>query len=93
MSEYLQEAIGYARQGIKPPASKITRDMPGELADALDTDPLLAEAFAALTPGRQRGYFLHIGGAKQSGTRLARIEKCRDRIFAGIGYNERPKSL
>ena len=29
----------------------------------------LRKAFAALTPGRQRGYLLHFGGAKRSETR------------------------
>ncbi len=86
---YLAEAMDYAEKSIKPPPTENTREMPAELADALDADPQLAEAFAALTPGRQRGYFLHIGSAKQSTTRTARIEKCRDRIFVGKGFNER----
>ena len=55
----------------------------------LTFDPTFAEAFAALTPGRQKGYYLHIGEAKQSKTRIARIEKLQPRIFAGKGYNER----
>ncbi|WP_411890474.1 YdeI/OmpD-associated family protein [Yoonia sp. SDW83-1] len=86
---YLAEAMDYAEKGINPPPTENTREMPAELADGLDADPQLAEAFAALTPGRQRGYFLHITSAKQSTTRNARIEKCRDRIFAGKGFNER----
>ncbi len=86
---YLAEAMDYAEKGIKPPPTENTREIPAELADALDADPQLAEAFAALTPGRQRGYFLHIASAKQSATRSARIEKCCDRIFAGKGFNER----
>ncbi len=89
IKSYLAEAMGYAEKGIKPPPTENTREMPEELADALDADPQLAEAFAALTPGRQRGYFLHIASAKQSATRSARIEKCCDRIFAGKGFNER----
>ena len=63
--------------------------MPDELVAALDADPALSEAFHALTPGRQRMYCIHIGEAKQSATRSARIEKCRDRIFAAKGFNER----
>ena len=49
----------------------------------------LAKAFQALTPGRRRGYALHIGGAKQSKTRASRVEKCVDRILEGKGFNER----
>ncbi len=89
ITSYLIEAMGYAEKGIKPVPTENTREMPQELADTLDADPKLAEAFAALNPGRQRGYFLHIASAKQSATRHARIEKCRDRIFAGKGFNER----
>lgn len=86
---YLAEAKDYAERGILPEKTPSQYDIPDELIDALDADPDLAEAFDALTPGRKNGYYLHIGGAKQSKTRSARIEKLRDRIFAGKGYNER----
>lgn len=89
ITSYLQEAMDYAEKGIKPAPTERNIDMPDELVEALDADPMLAEAFAALTPGRQRGYYLHIGSAKQSSTRHARIDKYRDRIFAGKGFNER----
>jgi uncharacterized protein YdeI (YjbR/CyaY-like superfamily) len=49
----------------------------------------LKRAFEALTPGRQRGYLFHFAGAKQSGTRTARIEKAMPAIFAGRGFLER----
>ncbi|MCL4128238.1 UNVERIFIED_CONTAM: hypothetical protein GTU68_020268 [Idotea baltica] len=86
---YLKESMGYAASGIRAPRTVKEYDIPEELTDALDADPDLADAFAALTPGRQRGYYLHIGGAKQSTTRSARIEKARGRIFDGQGFNER----
>jgi len=57
--------------------------------DALDDDPELAQAFQALTPGRQRSYVLHLEAAKKSETRTARIIKARDRILAGKGATER----
>jgi uncharacterized protein YdeI (YjbR/CyaY-like superfamily) len=50
--------------------------------------PHFKTAFEALTPGRQRGYILYFSGAKQSTTREARIEKCMDKIFKGIGLDE-----
>ena len=85
---YLAEAMGYAEQGIKPP--KISREVawPEELAEALDADPELAEAFHALTPGRQKSYAINLNGAKKSETRVARIEKFRPRILAGKGALE-----
>ncbi|MHA7880044.1 MAG: YdeI/OmpD-associated family protein [Saccharospirillum sp.] len=63
-------------------------EAPPALQRALDQDGALRAAFDALTPGRQHSYFLHIGGAKQAKTRVARVEKCRDKIFDGKGFNE-----
>lgn len=65
-------------------------DMPEELVAALEADPGFAEAFQALTPGRQRGWCLHFSGAKQSATRAARVEKARPLILAGKGMHDRP---
>ena len=86
---YLAEAIGYADAGLKP--VKIVREVPipDELIEALDADPELAEAFAALTPGRQKSYAFNLNQAKQSATRVARIAKFRDKIIAGKGAQER----
>lgn len=86
---YLKEAKGYAEEGKKPPKNTPTPDLPEELADALDDDPKLAEAFHALTPGRQRSYVINLNGAKKPETRIARIEKFRDNIIDGKGANER----
>lgn len=63
--------------------------LPGELTEAMAQDAELRAAFEALTPGRKRGYVLHIEGAKQASTRAARIARHRDRIIAGKGINER----
>ena len=49
----------------------------------------LAEAFHALTPGRRKSYMFALNQAKQTATRVARIEKFRDRIIAGKGALER----
>ncbi|KJZ18720.1 YdeI/OmpD-associated family protein [Loktanella sp. S4079] len=87
--DFLAELMGYAEQGIKPP--KIVRevDVPDELTDALDNDPELAEAFHALTPGRQKSYAFNLNQAKKTETRIARIAKFRDKIIAGKGALER----
>lgn len=85
---YLDEAMGYAAAGIKPPKAASEIDLPVELVDALDGDPELAEAFANLTPGRRNSYVINLNGAKASATRMARIEKFRNRIISGKGANE-----
>jgi uncharacterized protein YdeI (YjbR/CyaY-like superfamily) len=54
----------------------------------VDDDPKLAEAFHALTPGRQKGYLLYFAGAKQSATRAARVEKHVPRILQGLGLDD-----
>ena len=59
-----------------------------ELEDALQVDEALNKAFRALTPGRQRGYNIYVVGAKQSKTRVARIEKYREKILSGKGFHD-----
>ena len=86
---YLKEAAGYAAAGIKPARAAATLDPPEELVEALACDPELADAFHALTPGRQRSYAINLNAAKRSETRLARIAKFRARIIAGKGAQER----
>ena len=86
---YLRQLMDHAEAGTKPPKVEREIDTPDELIDALDADPDLAEAFWALTPGRQRSYLFALNQAKQSATRTARIEKFRGRIIAGKGALER----
>ncbi|SMX22680.1 YdeI/OmpD-associated family protein [Boseongicola aestuarii] len=86
---YLKEAMGYAEQGLKPPKDVTLPEMPDELTDALDADPELADAFHRLTPGRRKSYILNLNRARQSATRINRIEKFRDRILSGKGATER----
>jgi len=62
--------------------------MPEEFASRLADEPKLQAAFDALTPGRQRGYLLHFGQAKQSATRAARVERCIHRILEGKGMDD-----
>lgn len=89
ISAYLAEAMSYAEAGIKPVREDGALELPGELAEALDHDPELAEAFHALTPGRQKSYVINIGSAKASATRQARIARFRPKILAGKGAMER----
>jgi uncharacterized protein YdeI (YjbR/CyaY-like superfamily) len=86
---YLKQLMDHAEAGTRPPKTEREIDMPDELIEALDADPELAEAFQALTPGRQRSYMFDLNQAKQSATRTARIEKFRPKIIAGKGAMER----
>lgn len=85
---YIAEAKGYAEAGIVAEKVAAEIELPEELIEAMDGDPELAEAFHALTPGRQRSYVIALSGAKASATKVARIEKLRPKILAGKGANE-----
>lgn len=89
ISELLAQAMHFAAEGIVAPKTQHALSLPEEFIDALDADPALADAFFALTPGRQRSYEIALNGAKQSATRLARIAKYRNKIMLGKGANER----
>ncbi len=86
---YLRQLMDHAEAKTQPPKVKREIDMPTELTEAMDADPELAEAFQALTPGRQKSYMFSLNQAKQSATRMARIEKFREKIIAGKGAMER----
>jgi uncharacterized protein YdeI (YjbR/CyaY-like superfamily) len=89
LREYLKEAIEIEKTGAKIPNKPVTEyDVPEELTAYFETDSEFERAFKSLTPGRQRGYLMHFNQAKQSKTRTARIEKYRDKIFAGKGFQE-----
>ena len=90
LEAYLAEAIEAEKAGLKV-KYKGTSDypVPQELQKKWQESPSFKEAFAALTPGRQRGYFLYFSAPKQSKTRQSRIEKSREKILQGKGFNER----
>ncbi len=88
IQSYLNEAMGYAEAGIKPPRTKTDTVWPDELVDAIDADPELAEAFHNLTPGRKKSYVINLTSAKTPETRVSRITRFRDNILAGKGANE-----
>ncbi|WP_375324490.1 YdeI family protein [Flagellimonas sp. GZD32] len=90
LKAYMYEAIEVEKAGLEVQLKKTSEfEMPEELQQKLDEDPDFKMAFEALTPGRQRGYMLFISQAKQSQTRINRIEKCIPNIYKGKGYNER----
>jgi len=86
---YIQEAIDNELSGKKVDFKKPNDIvMPEELIEALEKDTSFNTAFHALTPGRQRGWVLHYSGAKQSATRISRIEKSKEKVLKGLGWNE-----
>lgn len=86
----IDNAIEVEKAGLEVALKKTSEfNMPEELQDKFDEDPALEAAFEALTPGRQWGYILHFSSAKQSKTRVSRIEKCIPKIFEGKGFHDR----
>jgi uncharacterized protein YdeI (YjbR/CyaY-like superfamily) len=89
LKTYLAEAIAVEKSGVKVLMKTAGQfDVAEEFQEQLDANPKLAEAFHALTPGRQKAYLLHFGGAKQSATRAARVQKNIARIIAGLGLDD-----
>jgi uncharacterized protein YdeI (YjbR/CyaY-like superfamily) len=89
ITAYVFEAIELEKSGAKV-SFKPTEayETPEELKTAFTSKPELEEAFYKLTPGRQRGYLLHFGSAKQSATKTSRIEACIARIKLGKGLTD-----
>jgi uncharacterized protein YdeI (YjbR/CyaY-like superfamily) len=87
---YVREAIAVEKAGLRMERRK-TSDfpVPEELTERFRRDQRFKRAFDALTPGRQRSYLYHFAAAKQSATRVARIEKAMPAIFEGRGFLER----
>ncbi|MFQ3261688.1 YdeI/OmpD-associated family protein [Reinekea sp.] len=91
LKQYIQEGIELVKAGKKVETSTANYVMPEELLRVLENDPEMFEAFEALTPGRQRSYFLHVSSAKQEKTRFTRAQKCKQKVIAGLGFNEYKK--
>ena len=90
LKAYIYEAVEVEKAGLKVELNDNAELVfPEELQMKLDENPALKTAFLALTPGRQRGYILYINGAKQSKTRLDRIEKYIQQILDGKGMYDR----
>ena len=82
---YLAEALALNDAGEEITFTHKDVEMPEELSQILERSPEAKLAFHSLTPGRQRAYMLYFADAKQSKTRIARIEKYLPRILDGKG--------
>ena len=88
ITAYVDEAITVEAAGLTvEPAPAL--ELVSELTERLAGDPELSAAFESLTPGRQREYNMHFSDAKQSATRVARIDKYAPKILAGKGMRDR----
>lgn len=88
ITAYVDEAITVEAAGLTvEPAPAL--ELVSELTERLASDPELSAAFESLTPGRQREYNMHFSDAKQSATRVARIDKYAPKILAGKGMRDR----
>jgi uncharacterized protein YdeI (YjbR/CyaY-like superfamily) len=85
---YIEEAIQVEKSGLEVNYKRTPEPIPQELQSKLDMNSTFKAAFAALTPGRQRGYILHFSAAKQSKTRESRIEKWTQHILDGKGLHD-----
>ncbi|MBU8788091.1 MULTISPECIES: YdeI/OmpD-associated family protein [Bacillus] len=89
LKAYINEAIEVEKAGLEVDFKKDAEfTIPEELQHKFDEIPALKTAFEALTPGRQRAYILYFSQAKQSKTRVSRIEKYVQKILEGKGLND-----
>jgi uncharacterized protein YdeI (YjbR/CyaY-like superfamily) len=84
----ITDAIEVEIAGLKVDLEPEEEPVPEELQNKMDEIPALKTAFEALTPGRQRAYIYYFSAAKQSKTRVSRIEKWMGQIIDGKGLNE-----
>ena len=86
---YVKEAIENEKKGIKITVEDIPNIEPvNELNIIFKKNKAFEKAFNKLTPGRQRAYHMFFAAAKQSETRISRIEKFIPRILDGKGMND-----
>jgi uncharacterized protein YdeI (YjbR/CyaY-like superfamily) len=89
LKAYVRRAIEIERAGLRVPFKKTEElALPEEFESRLAGSARLRAAFAALTPGRQRGYIFHFSQPKLSKTRAARVEKHTPRILEGLGLDD-----
>ena len=90
LADLVREAIRVDEAGLVYDRSQDPEpELPAELVDTFTDDPDFETAFYALTPGRQRSWILHFSSAKQSATRVSRVEAAAPSIRRGKGHMER----
>lgn len=85
----IKQAIQIEKEGKKIEYKKTEEYiLPEELEAEFKKDKIFKKAFESLTPGRQKGYIIFFNVAKQSATRMARINKYKPDILKGKGMND-----
>ncbi|GAB3019873.1 YdeI family protein [Cyclobacterium sediminis] len=85
----ISEAIAVEEAGLKVPKRETkSYEIVEEFQLAMDNEPNLLKGFQSLSPGRQRAYLLYFSSAKQSKTRLSRIDKYKAKIINGQGKDD-----
>ena len=86
---YIFEAIEIEKAGLKVKLKKTAEfNMPDEFKTKLNKSSKLKKAFEGLTPGRQRAYLLYFSSAKQSKTRIDRVENYIPQILKRKGLDD-----
>lgn len=86
---YINEAINVTQETLKSKLPKAEGpSINEELANFFKNDSAFEKAFYSLTPGKQKGYLIHFNSAKQSKTRINRIEKYYDKIMNKKGFHD-----
>lgn len=85
----IRQAIEIEKSGAKVLLKPVSEyPVPEEFEKALLENADLAKAFYSLSPGRQKGYLFYFNQAKQSKTRVSRIEKYYQHILDGKGMED-----
>ncbi len=89
IKDYVKEAIDIEKSGKKVVFKKTEEfEMPEEFKTVLQKNKAVRTAFEKLSPGRQRAYLLFFSSAKQSATRINRIETFLPKILEGKGKDD-----
>jgi len=89
IKSYIKESILIESEGKKLIPSEATAPIVVEELQAIfKNNKPLKKAFEALTPGRQRAYHIFFSAAKQSETRISRINNYSAKIMCGKGMND-----
>jgi len=87
--QYINEAVAIEKSGARVEYKTTAAfEVPEELAQVMKKNTALKKAFEKLTPGRQRAYLLFFASAKQSATRIKRIEAYLPKILDGKGKDD-----
>lgn len=90
--KYVKEAIQNEKDGKRwVPEKSGELELSGLLADALESDQKLKNAFDQLTKSKQKEYLEHVNSAKRAETQMARLEKIKPMILEGKGLNDKYK--